>query len=77
MTILDIMNIINSNIKDHNNEIKEVEKALFEFQQQNRDIKVAQKVMILKDKALFHNACMLVLKDLLEEIENEENKESK
>lgn len=72
-----IVNLITKKIAEHQLEIDGCNKVLPELDaevkraiaKKKHDVPVhAQKMMIIKDKMTFHKACMLTLKDLLEEI---------
>lgn len=68
---------IQNKIADHSNEINATTKALTDLQKDFND-KVAkkaldtpvyaQKYMILKDKIMYHKACIAALKDILPEV---------
>lgn len=74
-----IILIIENKIKEHRMEIEGCTSALPNLQTQanmaiekkKHDVAVyGQKIMILKDKMLFHKACVMTLTDLLKDITN-------
>lgn len=65
----DLINIINIKIKENideleatQNEIDKIKKGL-----KRDDMESARKMMILKDKLIFHKSCSLVLQDVIDE----------
>ena len=69
-----ITKLIETRIEEHQTEItgceKEIEKLQVELKGTRRDIVAAGKIMVLKDKAMFHKGATMVLADLKKDIEN-------
>lgn len=68
----EVIKLINKRLKEHTDEAEATADAMAvkkEALKGNRDVNKAGEVMILKDKAMFHRACCLVLEDLLKEIQ--------
>ena len=66
-----IEKIINVKLTEHISETEAIQDELDKLQKklkENKDIKIAQQFMILKDKMLFHKACTLALQDVLDEV---------
>ena len=60
-----VIDIINKKIKDHDLEIIDTLAALDGLPRKPEE---AHKMVILKDKAMFHKACMATLQDLKEDV---------
>ena len=67
-----IEKIVSTKLAEHVSETDAVQQKLEEITkklQEKRDVEMAQKFMILKDKMIFHKACSMVLQDVLDEAE--------
>ena len=64
--------IINKKIKEHQYEIDNAQKDLLDEKGKLKQKSVAEaaKILVLKDKIMFHKSALLVLEDLKEEIKN-------
>jgi len=63
-----IIELISKRISEHKAEIDSCQKNI-QIIDKNRQLEDIKKLMILKDKMLFHKGCLLCLEDLLKEIE--------
>lgn len=65
----EIVTLINRKIREHK---VEIEGASIELLNMRKDgqIQTAMKHMVLKDKMVFHKACIATLEDLLKDIES-------
>jgi hypothetical protein len=66
-----IVTLINTKLAEHKHEMVECAKYVPTQQdlvKNNRNVKEAGKLMVIKDKLLFHKACVLLLEDLLKDI---------
>lgn len=74
--MVNVNKIIENKIKEHEVELQgstiECEKLRKELKETTKpDVMVANKLLIMKDKILFHKSCVMVLKDLQAEIAKE------
>lgn len=67
----DIINIINTKLKEHIDELEATKNASDKLRKEIKDnnIEQAQQIMILKDKMMFHKTCTLILQDVLDDYE--------
>lgn len=68
----EILNLIKNKEVEHKAEIVNCSKALDNLKLQvdaNRSIELGTKYLVVKDKIMFHKACLLTLDDLKKEIE--------
>lgn len=67
MTLDQVKALIRKKISEHN---VEIEGAMNDHDRikPNKDIQLAMKKMVLKDKLVFHKACAATLQDLLKEL---------
>jgi hypothetical protein len=76
MTTEQILTLIVTKIAEHKVEIEGAIKELntlhesFKGGKMAPSLKTASQMMILKDKSMFHNACIATLEDLKQEITN-------
>lgn len=68
----DILEILNKKIKEHQIEIDGCQNNLLDGQGKlkYKSVQEATKMLVLKDKLVFHRACISALVDLKEELEN-------
>jgi hypothetical protein len=64
----DVILVIRKKIDEHFVSMEEVNTELKSLKKE-KTLESASKHMVLKDKAMFHKACVLVLNDVLKEIE--------
>lgn len=67
-TVPEILNIINTKIDEHKKEVEACSGGLEALQKKEKALDNAMKHMVLKDKIIFHKACLLVLNDLKDAI---------
>jgi hypothetical protein len=77
-TILEVKSILDKKVEEHKKEIAYAESQLSELKnwaviakEGINAIQKASKMLILKDKILFHKACAAALNDVKQEIEKE------
>ena len=68
---MEIKEKITKNIKDHIVEVEGCELELEKLNKAKKTLDTAQKIMVYKDKMLFHKACVLCLNQLKEELQQE------
>lgn len=67
-----ILSIIEKKISEHQTEINGAQNELLDKNSQlkNKSVSEAAKLLVLKDKIMFHKAALLVLEDLKKDINN-------
>ena len=64
-----ILNIINTKIKEHEAELKQVSQDVLQVHGiKPKNIEEAGKILVLKDKIIFHKAAIMALADLKQEV---------
>lgn len=69
---ISISDLIDKKIKEHQYEIDNAQRDLLDEKGQLKKKSVAEaaKLLVLKDKIMFHKSALLVLEDLKEELKN-------
>lgn len=67
-TTVEIITLINTKIEEHKKEIEACDIGLKALLKKDKALDNAMKHMILKDKVIFHKACLLALNDLKDSI---------
>jgi len=65
-----LVQIIKNKMTDHIREVEATKtqlEVLNNTKKDKKDIDLARRIMVLKDKLMFHKACSMVLQDVLDE----------